>query len=232
MQLKEIGDALLGLVFPHICENCGSDLLSKTNLLCGNCLARLPDTDFHFHASNPIEKIFWGRMPVSSAASHYYYTRSSIVQGLMQQIKYKGNRELAGYLGLLTGEWLRGSIRFNNIDALVPLPLHPERERKRGYNQAELLCRGMSGAMNLPVITGAVARLKSTETQTKKGRIERWTGMEGRFGVIDESSLKNRHLLLVDDVITTGATLEACGKELLSVEGVRLSVATLCYASR
>ena len=129
------------------------------------------------------------------------------------------------------GEQIIKSDRIN-ADALIPLPLFPAKEKRRGYNQATLLCKGMAEAMNIPVIDDAIIRPQHTETQTKKGRIERWKNMEGKFVLTDPDSIRNKHILLVDDVITTGATLEACGNELLKAENVRLSVATLCIASR
>ncbi|HEY6064048.1 MAG TPA: phosphoribosyltransferase family protein, partial [Chitinophagaceae bacterium] len=134
-------------------------------------------------------------------------------------------------LGRIMGEQIKKSGRFD-ADALVPLPLFPAKEKRRGYNQATLLCEGMAKAMNIPVLDQVIIRPQHTETQTKRGRIERWENMEGKFLLSNQSAIHNRHLLLVDDMVTTGATLEACGNELLKAEGVRLSVATLCVASR
>jgi len=139
--------------------------------------------------------------------------------------------ELGFYLGQLMGLSLSGSNRFLFIDALLPLPLFESRERKRGFNQAAVLCDGISSVMKIPVMKDAVKRSSFTETQTKKGRMERWKNMEGKFIVANAGSLVNKHILLVDDVVTTGATLEACGAEILKVDGVRLSIATLCYAA-
>ena len=135
-------------------------------------------------------------------------------------------------LGRMMGYAIKNSTRFNNIDALVPLPLFPSREKKRGYNQAAVLCEGMADVLSLPVLNNIITRPQHTETQTQKGRIERWRNIEGKFFLKDPQPIENKHLLLVDDVVTTGATLEACGNELLSAANVSLSLALLCMASR
>ncbi|HNR15086.1 MAG TPA: phosphoribosyltransferase family protein [Chitinophagaceae bacterium] len=229
--LKEIKDSVLHLLFPHICTGCGSDILHEESVLCMRCIDAMPETNFELHPDNPVEKIFWGRLPLAGATAQFYFTKESLMQHLMHQFKYKGNKELGMQLGKIMGEQIKKSARFE-ADALVPLPLFAAKEKKRGYNQAAILCEGMAEAMNLPVLDRIISRPQYTETQTKKGRIERWKNMEGKFILSDADAIKNMHLLLVDDVVTTGATLEACGNELLKAENVRLSIATLCIASR
>ncbi len=232
ISIKEIKDSLLHVVFPHVCDGCGSDLLNIESRLCIRCLASLPETNFEIHPNNPVEKDFWGRLPIISGSAHLYFTKESLVQLLMHQLKYRRNKELGLQLGRMMGSALMSSNRFSDIDALVPLPLFPSKEKKRGYNQSRVLCDGISEIFNLPVLSNVIARPQHTETQTKKGRIERWRNIEGKFRLVDPEEIKNKHLLLVDDVITTGATLEACGNELLSAENVKLSIATLCRANR
>ncbi len=227
----EIKESLLQLFFPHICAGCGSDLLNKENLLCIRCLDAMPATQYEFHTDNPMEKIFWGRLPIEKASAQYYFTKDSLMQRLMHQIKYKNNKELCAFLGRLMGQQLKQSDRFSDIDALVPLPLYPEKEKSRGYNQANLLCMGMAETLQIPVLTNSIIRTHHTETQTKKGRVDRWLNMENKFEIADEDLLKNKHLLLVDDVVTTGSTLEACGIALLKAANSKLSIATLCYSS-
>jgi ComF family protein len=227
----EIKESFLQLFFPHICVGCGSDLLSRENMICIRCMDALPQTQFELHADNPTEKIFWGRLPLESASSQYYFSKDSLMQRLMHQIKYKNNKELCIFLGRLMGQQLIQSNRFSEIDALIPLPLHPEKEKRRGYNQANLLCIGMAETMYLPVISDAVIRTAFTESQTNKGRVDRWLNMENKFEIANEELLQNKQLLLIDDVVTTGATLEACGMSILSAGNTRLSIATLCYAS-
>ncbi len=195
------------------------------------CMAVLPETGFECHPGNPVEKIFLGRLPLAGASAQFYFTKESLIQHLMHQFKYKGNRDLGLQLGRMMGEQLLNSGRFG-VDALVPLPLFPAREKRRGYNQATVLCEGIAGVMRVPVLHKLITRPQHTETQTKKGRIERWKNMEGKFVLKDPSAIRNKHLLLVDDVVTTGATLEACGNELLQAENLRLSIACLCVATR
>ena len=224
-------DSLLHFLFPHTCCGCGTDILPEDSTLCLHCLHALPETCFEWHPSNPAEKMFWGRLPLQSAGATYYFTKESLVQHLMHQLKYKGNKELGIQLGMLMGDALKKSGRFP-ADALIPLPLFPAKEKRRGYNQATVLCEGISATMHIPVWDQVVKRPEHTETQTKKGRVERWKNMEGKFIVHDPALLQNKRLLLVDDVVTTGATLESCGAELLKIPGVQLSIATLCIATR
>ncbi len=227
--LAEIKDSLLHLFFPHICDGCGSDLLGKDSALCMRCIEALPQTDFEFHPGNPVEKKFYGRLPLQHAAAHCYFTKESLMQHLVHKVKYRNNRELGIQLGKLMGDALKRSGRID-ADVMIPLPLFPVKERKRGYNQSMLLCEGMAECMHIPVLRKVITRPQHTETQTKKGRIERWKNMEGKFVLIDPEAIAGKHVLLVDDVITTGATLEACGSELLKAENVRLSLVTLCYS--
>jgi ComF family protein len=227
----EIKEAFLHLLFPHVCAGCGTDILNNENLLCMHCAEALPETNFELHPDNPVEKIFRGRLQAEAATAQFYFTKESLLQHLMHQFKYRGNKELGLQLGKIMGRQLKESGRFIP-DALIPLPLFPVKERKRGYNQARVLCEGIAEALNIPVLDKIIIRPLHTETQTKKGRIERWKNVEGKFVLKDAQGIKNKHLLLVDDVVTTGATLEACGQQLLNAENVRLSVAALCVASR
>jgi ComF family protein len=228
--LRTIHQSLLHLFFPHVCAGCGSDQLEEESQLCLTCFLALPHTDFGPLDNNPVEKVFWGRLPLQSATAAFYYTKGSLMQSLLHQFKYKGHRRLGGYLGQQLASTLRHE-RFASVDAVVPLPLHRRRERKRGYNQSLVLCEAIADILKVPVLKHCVARPGRTETQTRKNRTERWENMAGRFVVKDPQPLRNKHILLVDDVLTTGATLEACGHALLAVEGLRLSVASLCLAS-
>jgi ComF family protein len=230
--LKTIFSSALHLFYPHVCTGCGSDLLQEDNLLCLHCISNLPHTNFAPHHNNPVEKIFWGRIRITAAHSQFYFAKESLLQHLIHQLKYKSNTAIGFYMGEMMGKTLLASNRFNSIDYLVPLPLYPDKERKRGYNQAAIICNGMSEVMKVPVLNGDVIRQRFTETQTRKHRTERWENVAGSFVVKNPEALKGKSILLVDDVITTGATLEACGTALLQTEDVKLYIATLAHAAK
>lgn len=228
--IQSILAAAVQLFYPHNCHGCGSDLLHKDSLLCARCFVNLPHTNFAKHANNPIEKIFWGRLPLIAAHSEYYFAKESLIQHLVHQLKYKGNRDIGIFLGELMAKSLLSSNRFNQLDGLIPLPMFPDKEKKRGYNQAAVICEGMSSILNVPVLGNYLLRQKFTETQTKKHRTERWENVAESFKLENANQIKGKKLLLVDDVVTTGATLEASGQLLQQVEGVQLSIATLMVA--
>ncbi len=231
-QLKNIFNSTLHLFYPHVCTGCGSDLLEEDNLLCLTCIHNLPHTNFATLAHNPVEKDFWGRIPLTAAYSQFYFSKEFLIQHLIHQLKYRGDTKIGFYLGEIMGKTLLNSNRFNAVDALIPLPLYGDKEHKRGYNQAAVICNGISSVMNIPVLNGAVIRQHATETQTRKHRTERWENVKDSFKVIKENELSGKHLLLVDDVVTTGATLEACGNAILQLGDVKLSIATLAYAAK
>jgi ComF family protein len=220
---------LTHLFFPHNCEGCGSDVMYTGHFLCSRCIHRLPETGFLAAAGNPVEKTFYGRIPVIQAGAAFYFTKRSLLQHVMMQLKYHDNREAGYFLGRMLGNALLQSGRFGEVDIMVPLPLNPKKEFIRGYNQAVLICEGIREIWNRPVAANAVIRGRFTETQTLQNRIGRWQNMEGVFEVAETTLLHNRHVLLVDDVITTGATLEACGSAILEIPGTRLSIASVAY---
>jgi ComF family protein len=228
--LKNLFTDTLHLFYPHVCVGCGTDLLPVDNLLCLKCISHLPHTQYAQYANNPIEKIFWGRLPIAAAHCEFYFAKESLIQHLIHQLKYKSNQQIGRYLGELTANSLLNSNRFKNIDYLVPLPMYPDKERKRGYNQAAVICEGMSSVMNVPTLLNNIVRRRFTETQTKKHRAERWENVSGSFTVSDPSKLEGKKILLVDDVITTGATLEACGSVIVGISGANLSIAALSMA--
>ena len=229
-RLKNIFSSTLHLFYPHLCTGCGSDLLKEQNLLCIKCMHNLPHTNFAVFANNQIEKDFWGRIPLTAAYSQFYFSKEFLIQHLIHHIKYKGDTKIGFYLGEMMGKTLLNSNRFSTIDALIPLPLFADKEHKRGYNQATVICNGISAVMNIPVLNNAVIRQQATQTQTRKHRTERWENVKDSFKVAKANEISGKHLLLVDDVVTTGATLEACGHVILQVANVKLSMATLAYA--
>lgn len=221
--------SLLHLFYPHNCEGCGSTLISDNQFLCTRCIHHLPATGFFNKPGNPVEKTFYGRLPVNHAAAVYHFTKASLLQHLLVQLKYKNNREAGYFLGRMLGYALANTERFAGIEVLIPIPLNPKKEFIRGYNQSALLCEGIREIWNKPVLANAVTRVRFTETQTHRNRLSRWQNMENVFAVTQPESLTNRHILLVDDVITTGATLEACGSSILEIPGTQLSVAAVGY---
>lgn len=231
-QLKNIFSSTMHLLYPHVCTGCGSDLLEKDNLLCLTCIYDLPHTNFAALANNPVEKDFWGRINLVAAYSQFYFSKAFLVQHLIHQLKYKGDTKIGFYLGEIMGKTMLQSNRFSTLDALIPLPLFADKEHKRGYNQATVICNGISSVMNIPVLNGAVIRKHATETQTSKHRTERWENVKDSFKVAKSAELNGKNLLLVDDVVTTGATLEACGNVILNATNARLSIATLAYAAK
>lgn len=229
LQVKNYLEDFLHLFFPHNCVGCGTDILNNDDLLCAYCLTQLPETGFLAMPANPVEKIFYGRLPVQHAGSAFYFNKDSLLQHLIIQFKYKNNREAGIYLGKILGRAIRDAVRFDDTDVIVPLPLNEKKLFKRGYNQASMLAKGIAEVWQKPIIENAVERIQFTETQTHKNRITRWQTMEGVFKVTDESVLKNKHVLLLDDIITTGATLESCGAAILKTESTKISICTLAY---
>ncbi len=205
-------------------------MLARDEQLCIRCAAGLPHTGYAAQPGNPIEKMFWGRLKLEAAASIFYFSKSTVIQQLIHSLKYKGNRAIGEYMGRLMGNLLLESGRFSGIDGLIPLPMHPAKERKRGYNQAAVLCDGISAVTQIPVLNQVLVKARVTETQTRKHRTERWVNAEGSFSADPACLMQHRKLLLVDDVITTGATLEAAGQCLLHTGGPSLSIATLATA--
>ncbi len=221
----------VSLFFPVICVSCGKSLYKNENSICTYCLYHLPRTNFHLTNDNPVAKIFWGRINIQAASSFYAFNKGGKVQQLVHQLKYKGQQHVGIRLGNLYGYELRDNNDFNTVDLIVPVPLHAKKLRKRGYNQSLCFAEGLSESMRLPVDSTVLCRSAASETQTKKSRFTRWKNVEHIFYTQNELLLMHKHILLVDDVITTGATLEACAQALLKVEGVKVSIATIAYAS-
>lgn len=226
---QEIKDGFNQIIFPHTCIGCSSDILLKEDLLCAECRTALPYTHFFEKSPNPIEKIFYGRLKVEQAAANFFFTKDSLLQHLLIQLKYRSNKEVGFFLGKILGHELKKSTLYNDIDAIIPLPLNEKKEYKRGYNQAQIICDGIVEIWEKPILNNVVKRVVFTETQTHENRMQRLQNMEGVFKIVDEELLKNKHILLVDDVITTGATLESCGNEILKTAGTKLSIATVAY---
>jgi ComF family protein len=189
----------------------------------------MPLTRFEYYPANQVEKIFWGRVEIMAATALMYFTSGSAVQHSLHLLKYKGRKEIGIYFGRKMGAHLKKSQRFQNCDIIIPLPLFADREKKRGYNQAAMIAAGIALQLEIPVVHDAVIRTKKTATQTHKSRIERWENMRSTFKIRDRQKILGKHILLVDDVVTTGASLEACALTLLSVPGTTISIACLAH---
>lgn len=220
---------LIHLFYPHICIGCGSDVIEHGQVICAQCFSELPVTDYFLFANNPVERLFAGRVLVQNSGSAFYFTKDSVLQNIMHEIKYKGNVEAGLFIGKQTGLALQQSGRFTDIDVIVPMPLSGKRMRHRGYNQSTLIAQGIAEILKKPVEDGVAIRKLNTATQTGKDRTSRWQTMQHAFTVNDREALTGKHVLLVDDIVTTGATLEACGEVIAAIPGVKLSVATAAH---
>lgn len=220
----------LNLFYPRLCEACGNYLFKNEETLCTRCLFHLPKTDFHLNKNNPVSILFWGRVPINCAASYYTFSKGSQFQKLIHKLKYHNKKEIGIVLGKHFGESLKKSDYFKDIDVIIPVPLHPKKEKIRGYNQANLVAVGLGKSMQKTVDLNNLIRKIHTESQTKKSKLERWENVDNIFEIVEPSSLINKHILLVDDVVTTGSTLESCAHALLKAEGAKVSIATLAYA--
>ena len=175
--------------------------------------------------------MFWGRVPLITGAAYYQFKKQSKVQNLLHQLKYKGQKQVGIKTGSLYGTELKQEKIYQDMSVIIPVPLHPNRERKRGYNQSEMFAMGLSQTMEIPYFSDVLVRTTASETQTKKSKFKRWENVKSIFEIQNEAVIRNKHILLVDDVITTGATIEACAQMLIEVPGVKVSVAAIAYAS-
>lgn len=218
------------LLFPHLCVTCGDKLIEQEQLICLNCLHHLPRTNFHLQAENPVARLFYGRVRIEFATSFFYFSKGSIYQSLIHNLKYKGMKELGAEMGKHFGIDLLQSAEYATIDFICPVPLHPQKEKKRGYNQSWWIASGIATQMQIPLSDDNLKRVTFTDTQTKKNRFERWQNVEGIFELTNPEAYSGKHILLVDDVVTTGATIEACAQAILSKTNARVSIATLATA--
>lgn len=227
---QELWEGFLHLLYPELCVACGKDLPVAGGCFCLPCQLKTVATDMHRSRENEFTSRFWGRMEIAGGAAMYYFTRKSPVQRALHQLKYHNKPEIGVKLGREFGRKLKSSEVFRAVDAVVPVPLHPKKERLRGYNQSAMFARGISETMDIPILYTALSRSVFTETQTRKKRMDRFQNVGDVFTVKNKNLLEGRHILLVDDVLTTGATLETCGEAILALRGTRLSLATIAIA--
>lgn len=224
-----LGD-LFGLLFPDLCCGCGNYLYHAEAQLCTVCLHQLPYTDHHLHAENKAARQLWGRLPCNAVLSLLYFKKGSRTQSIIHHLKYKGRKDLGVKLGNMIAHKLLLSAAYEGIDLIIPVPLHPGRERRRGYNQSLCIAEGIAAVLKVPLNTNSLLRKRETASQTKKARYNRFENMQQVFSIADQQTLAGKHILLVDDVITTGATLEACGMILFENHIRKLSIATVAFA--
>lgn len=231
MKIFEFLKDFVYLFYPKICLACNKSLLKHEEVLCTSCLYHLPKTNYHNEKGNPIEQLFWGKIKIEKASAYYFFKKGSNVQKLLHKFKYKNNPEIGIFIGKKYGQEL---VENNNDipNLIVPIPLHKKKKTIRGYNQSEMFGIGLSESMNIPMDTKNFIRTKFTETQTKKNKFSRWENVKEVFQCPNPDFFKNKHLLLIDDVITTGSTVEASANKLLEIEGVRISIACIATAYR
>jgi ComF family protein len=218
------------LLFPELCPACGESLMANEQVICTGCQYGLPLTNFHLQTDNIVARQFWGKVNLQAAYALYYFTKGGKVQNLVHHLKYKGMQQIGNAVGNIAGGQLVKNDIFYSADVIIPVPLHKKRLKQRGYNQSTAFAVGLAQKLNAVVDDTSLVRIRATETQTRKGRFLRFENMQEVFAVIHPEKLVNKHILLVDDIVTTGSTLEACAVELLKIDGVKLSIATIAYA--
>lgn len=227
MTLKEILLDFVYLFFPNYCRACEESLVKNEKIICTRCMLDLPKSNYHREKENPFFHKFSGRIPVKFVMTLFKFVKSGKVQHLLHALKYKNQPEIGVQLGRVYGADLVLDEYKDQFDIIVPVPLHPSKRRKRGYNQSEEFGKGLSEVLEIPCTEKFLKRVKATTTQTKKSKLNRWENVSEVFEVEQKEELKGKRILLVDDVVTTGATLEACGQKLLEAGCSDVSIACI-----
>lgn len=231
MRIELLND-FLSLIFPRCCAGCQKVLLKQERSICMVCLANLPHTNYHHDVENPVSEKFIGAIDVKYAFSFLKFIKGGLTQRLIHQLKYEGNEDIGELLGKLYGMALRNAHFHDKFDLILPVPLHKNKLRQRGYNQCDAIVRGLSESVGIEFNTSILVRKIENVSQTKtQGKLERRENVDGIFDVIDQSILGGKNILLVDDVLTTGATLESCAQPILASNCKSLSIATIAITS-
>ncbi|WP_421921023.1 ComF family protein [Marinifilum sp.] len=220
----------INLFYPNICQACGNVLYKNETAICSKCLHQIPKTDFHLQKNNPVSVLFWGRVKIEYATSYFTFAKGSKFQKLIHKLKYYSGTDIGIELGKLLAYTIKTSDFYTDIDLIIPVPLHPKKRKIRGYNQAEVIVDGMKEILEIESDYINLYRSVHTQSQTRKSKLERWENVDQIFKLHNPEQLIDKHVLLVDDVVTTGSTLEACAQAILDVEGSKVSIATLAYA--
>lgn len=228
--IRRMIDDCISLVYPRLCLACGHHLPPRQTSVCVSCQYHLPKTNFHLEKENRFTERFWGRIDIHTATALYYFSKGGRTQQLIHQLKYNNKPEVGFRMGKLLGEIIAKADLYNDIDLIVPIPLHTQRKKFRGYNQSDVFAKGLSEAMHIPWAADAVIRKLNTATQTKRSRMDRFNNVADAFKVTKTNLLEQKHILLVDDVLTTGATLEACATKILAIPNTKISMATIAFA--
>jgi ComF family protein len=227
---SEILSDFVSLFYPSYCLGCQNSLVKGEESVCTRCLLELPYANYHLDPENSIMKRLSGRIPVQQVLAFLKFSKNGRTQHLLHELKYKGHAEIGIMLGKVYGQKLKDSSFPISFDGILPVPLHSTRLRKRGYNQSSKFAEGLSEIWNVPVLDRIVVRKIKTETQTKKTKLRRWENVNDVFDVIDDSNLIGKHILITDDVITTGATVEALANTILKKVDVKISIASIAVA--
>jgi len=228
--LKYAVDQFVSLFYPKLCLSCGKNLSQKEDIICLPCQHYLRPTDLHQYRHNQFTDRFWGRFPLNAGAAMYYFTKKGRVQNLIHNLKYKGRPEVGICLGQRYGKALRKADAFRSVDLIIPVPLHDRKLKERGFNQSAAFAKGLSETWETPWSDQVLQRVEYTSTQTKKSRLERLQNVQEAFQLKDQNAARGKHILIVDDVMTTGATLEACAQRVLEVPGTSVSLVTIAFA--
>lgn len=228
--MKEYFREFVNLFYPRLCLLCEGALVRGEDLLCTNCQATLPHTYLHEQRSEILFRKLRSSLPIEHVLAYLLYQKSGSTQKLLQLIKYKNYPELANLIGRHFGSRLQASGMEKKFDYIIPVPLHSRKQRQRGYNQSERFAEGLAESLHLPLATNWLLRTKESATQTRKSRLDRWINVADIFVVAAPEKVKGKRILLVDDVVTTGATLEACGNVLLKAGCAELSLGAIAVA--
>lgn len=220
---------LFHLFYPKLCVGCNTQLTKNEIILCTLCRNDLPLTNITNYKDNKIVDAFYGKVLIHKAFSLLFYRKESITKKLIQELKYKGNEDISTFFGNWLGAMLKENKEFADVAIIIPVPLHKKRRKERGYNQLTKMGECLSAHLNIPFIENKLIRVSSTKTQTLKSRFERFSNLETKFILKDKDFFNNKHVLLIDDVITTGATLEACAKEFAEIKNCKISLLTMAY---
>ena len=223
-------DALLNLLFPRSCVVCGGCLVKGEEAVCTMCNSRMPRTNYHLQPNNEIEQRFWGKAEIERATSYFFYNKGSDYRHILFKLKYNGYKELGEVMGRYMANELLDSDFFKGIDVVISVPLHSKRKKVRGYNQSECIALGISHATGIPMDLNTLVRSVSNNTQTRKSVFDRWENVKDVFQVASPEKIQGKHILLVDDVLTTGATLVSCAAKLIESSDVKISIITLAVA--